>query len=144
MPNRYHNAAGFRMSRAAPPIFLKGFWTFALLATAGWCPIALAAEPEGAPQFRKQIEPILIEFCIGCHNAELKKGGITFEQMESGSALLENRDLWWKALKMLRAGLMPPRNKPRPSAEQIVQIENWIKGSVFKIDPKNPDPGRVT
>src|SRR5206468_1863035 len=30
------------------------------------------------------------------------------------------------------------------SAEQIGQIENWIKGSAFKIDPKNPDPGRVT
>lgn len=69
---------------------------------------------------------------------------MSFDQFDSDTALLENRELWWKAMKMLRAGLMPPRNKPHPSTEQVEQIEQWIKGSVFKIDPKNPDPGRVT
>src|SRR5262245_41617119 len=45
---------------------------------------------------------------------------------------------------MLRAGLMPPKDKARPNAEQLAQIEQWIKRAAFQIDPKNPDPGRVT
>src|SRR5690606_22241246 len=30
------------------------------------------------------------------------------------------------------------------SPEQLARIEEWIKGEVFRIDPANPDPGRVT
>jgi hypothetical protein len=95
-------------------------------------------------QFRRDIEPILVQSCCGCHNSELKKGGVAFDQLESGAARPENRELWWKTLKMLRAGLMPPKNKPRPSSHEIGQVENWIKTAAFQIDAKNPDPGRVT
>src|SRR5579871_3221673 len=109
-----------------------------------WCHAVSAAERAGATQFHNDIEPILTEFCFGCHNSELKKGNVALDAFESDKALLENRDLWWKALKMVRAGMMPPKNRARPSADQITQLENWIKGSVFQIDPKNPDPGRVT
>src|SRR5204862_7738177 len=33
---------------------------------------------------------------------------------------------------------------PRPSAEQLAYIEQWIKHSAFRIDPNHPVPGRVT
>ena len=39
---------------------------------------------------------------------------------------------------------MPPAKKPRPTAQEQQKIAHWIKASVFKIDPQNPDPGRVT
>ena len=39
---------------------------------------------------------------------------------------------------------MPPAGKPRPSDQEKKLLEKWIKYSVFGIDPKNPDPGRVT
>jgi hypothetical protein len=74
----------------------------------------------------------------------MDKGKVAFDEFTSDQALLENRDLWWKALKNLRAGMMPPAKKPQPAAEQKLQIADWIKSAVFKIDPHNPDPGRVT
>ncbi len=52
--------------------------------------------------------------------------------------------MWWKTLKMLRAGLMPPKGKDRPSAEQVAALERWVKYTAFGIDPNDPDPGRVT
>ena len=58
--------------------------------------------------------------------------------------MLKDRDLWTKSLRMLRAGMMPPRERPRPTAGQLAQVEEWIKRYAFQIDPKNPDPGRVT
>jgi mono/diheme cytochrome c family protein len=129
------------MSRDVPCVGLR--W-FAYLVAAVWCPTSTAAEPKGATQFHKQIEPILSQFCFECHGNGSKRGGVAFDQFQSESALLENRDVWWRALKMLRAGIMPPKNKPRPSPEQIDQIARWIKTSVFQINPKDPDPGRVT
>jgi hypothetical protein len=94
-------------------------------------------------QYKKTVEPILDQFCFGCHGTGLSKGGVVFDKDEP-AVLMENRELWWKALKMLRAGLMPPRGKPRPTAEQLETIEKWIKGAAFRIDPKDLDPGRVT
>ena len=41
--------------------------------------------------------------------------GVAFDQAEP-AALPEDRELWSKALRMLRAELMPPKGKPRPTA----------------------------
>ena len=114
--------------------------TFAITAL---CRSAAAADLDVAGSFRKTVEPVLDKFCSGCHNSELKKGGIIFD-VEDPAPLLKDQEVWLKTLKMLRAGMMPPRGKRRPSAEQVAQVENWIKYSAFAIDPKDPDPGRVT
>src|SRR5205085_9113708 len=34
--------------------------------------------------------------------------------------------------------------KPRPGDDQLARLEQWVKTSAFHIDPKDPDPGRVT
>lgn len=104
---------------------------------------ARAAENPAVAHFRQDIQPILTEFCYDCHGDGMKKGEVAFDELKSNDALL-NRELWWKALKNLRAGLMPPEKKPRPSPEQRKILENWIKYDAFGIDPKEPDPGRVT
>jgi mono/diheme cytochrome c family protein len=119
-------------------------YRMALVAAAVMCSPIGAAEPDGAARFRATVEPILAEYCIGCHGSGLNKGGVAFDQFGPGTAPQDDRTLWWKALKMVRAGLMPPKSKPRPTADEIVRIEHWIKESAFKIDPKDPDPGRVT
>jgi hypothetical protein len=119
------------------------FWVFAILVVVVFCSSSCAAEPEGAVQFRKNIKPVLDRFCSDCHANGSRKGGVAFDQSDA-VALLANRSLWWKALKMLRADLMPPRGKPRPSAQQIETIAQWIKSAAFQIDPKDPDPGHVT
>jgi len=104
-----------------------------------------AAEPDpGAAQFRKEIRPLLEKFCFDCHADGVNKGEVAFDEFPSDQAVLENRELWSKALKNLRAGLMPPAKKPRPTDAQREQIAHWIKTAVFQSDPRNPDPGRVT
>jgi hypothetical protein len=106
------------------------------------CPLAVNAADSMAG-FRKTVEPILTDYCLHCHNSELKKGDVAFDA-EDVKAMLADKGLWLKVFKMLRAEMMPPRGKSRPSAEQIEQVANWIKYSAFGIDPHNPDPGRVT
>lgn len=98
----------------------------------------------GAVEFRKHIEPIIKEYCYDCHGDGMDKGKVAFDEFNPDKDLATSQDLWWRALKNLRADMMPPPKKPRPSAEQLAQIERWIKAQVFAADPKNPDPGRVT
>lgn len=57
---------------------------------------------------------------------------------------LRDRDLWWDVLKNVRAGIMPPTGKPRPTDQELRLLETWIKYEAFGIDRSHPDPGRVT
>jgi hypothetical protein len=100
-----------------------------------------AAEPGG--NFKKDVEPTLEQFCVSCHSGDGKKGGVGFDFGKDVNPAADH-ELWSKALRMLRSGLMPPKGKERPSAEQIAALEHWIKYTAFGIDPNNPDPGRVT
>jgi mono/diheme cytochrome c family protein len=93
---------------------------------------ARAAEADIAASFRKSALPVLNKFCAGCHNADLKKGGIDFDQ-DDPTQMLGDTELWQRTLKMLQAGLMPPKGKRRPSAEQLDQVEKWIKYSAFDL-----------
>lgn len=108
-------------------------------------PIAgLAAELSRAPEYRRDIAPLLQEYCYDCHGDGAKKGGVAFDELKPDHGFADQHDVWWKALKNLRAGLMPPEKKSQPTPEQKALITQWIKTTVFEANPQNPDPGRVT
>jgi len=114
------------------------------LALALWCPQLSAADNPAATRFRKDVQPILVEYCYDCHGEGMNKGKVAFDEFKSDDELLGKRDLWLAVLKNLRAGIMPPERKPRPGPEERKRLENWIKQDSFGIDPADPDPGRVT
>src|SRR5271166_5422915 len=79
-----------------------------LLITAVCCPAALAADPNAAAaDFQKTAKPVLNQYCFKCHNADSSEGGVAFDT--DPAQLVGNEDLWLNTLKMVRAGLMPPR-----------------------------------
>ncbi|HWN96475.1 MAG TPA: DUF1592 domain-containing protein [Methylomirabilota bacterium] len=119
-------------------------WLSAVLTFAVVCPHAWSAEFAAAKQFRNDVQPILKEYCYDCHADGANKGGVSFDEFKSDAAMLENHELWLKALKNVRANIMPPPKKSQPSADQKRRLEQWIKTAVFQSDPQNPDPGRVT
>src|SRR4029450_6505815 len=134
-----------RITRSAAGHFRTYACVTALLASTMGSPNSFAAaSSKGAARFDKEIKPILTQYCYDCHGDGMNKGKVAFDEFKSSEELLGNRDLWFAGLKNLRAGLMPPEKKPRPSPDDIRKIALWIKGDVFAIDPKDPDPGRVT
>ncbi len=94
--------------------------------------------------FEERIQPILENYCYGCHGYGAKKGGLDLEALESDEVRLRDPKLWWSVLKNVRAELMPPAGKPRPSEQEQRFLADWIKFEAFGIDPKQPDPGHVT
>ena len=71
-----------------------------------------------AAQFRSDIQPILAQYCYDCHADGANKGKVAFDELKTDDALVRNPELWWKVLKNVRAGLMPPAKKPQPTADE--------------------------
>jgi hypothetical protein len=97
-----------------------------------------------AERFDEEIQPILEEHCTACHGNGAKKGGVSLGDVSGDPSKLHDPTLWWAVLRNVRAGMMPPAGKPRPSDDDRRRLENWIKSAAFGIDPNDPDPGRVT
>jgi hypothetical protein len=95
-------------------------------------------------RFVEEIQPILIDHCYRCHADGQKKGNIGLDQFTTDAALTANRDLWWAVLRNVRSGMMPPAGRPRLSTDEIGRLAAWIKSDILALDPRNPDPGRVT
>jgi hypothetical protein len=106
-------------------------------------PQAAASDAETSP-FIDKVKPILAEYCYDCHGDGMKRGNLALDRHQSEAELMADHDLWLAVLKNVRAGVMPPQRRARPSADELAALENWIKREAFGIDADNPDPGRVT
>jgi hypothetical protein len=96
------------------------------------------------PDYEQQVAPILREYCYDCHADGARKGKVALDEFRSPDERLAQRDLWLAVLRNVRAHLMPPVRKPRPTPADQAVLEEWIKRAVFLTDPADPDPGRVT
>jgi hypothetical protein len=101
-----------------------------------------AASEADLAAFREHVEPILAERCYDCHAGGMQEGSVAFDM--SQEELVDSTQLWWRALRMIRAGMMPPAEMDPLSDEEKQTLETWIKRSAFHGNPQNPDPGHVT
>ena len=101
------------------------------------------SEPASIKAYQSTILPMLEKHCYECHGDGYDKGKVAFDNLETPDQILAP-DLWVKVLLNVRAGLMPAENKSRLTPSEQATLERWIKRDVFRIDPNNPDPGRVT
>lgn len=139
------------LMRSAPGTITRGFpgrVGIALAIAAACLPasrssVSASGNPAAA-RFRKDVLPVLTEYCFDCHGDGMNKGQVAFDAFQSEAELVGKRDLWLAVLKNTRAGLMPPEKKPHPPAVDFQKLEHWIKQDAFGIDPADPDPGRVT
>ena len=104
---------------------------------------ASRAAPPNASRFEEDVQPLLKSYCYDCHGNITKEGNLALDQFVTADDAIKNRELWWKVLKNLRSGVMPPTGEPRPSAAELEIIANWIKFEAFGINPNDIDPGRI-
>jgi hypothetical protein len=111
-----------------------------------WC-LLLSVFPlyaDLAKQWDKEIVPILETYCFDCHADGVKKGDFSFDAYKSIASMQSKRDAWKRVRENLAYELMPPIDKDQPSSDERRKLIQWIDAAVFPVDPKNPDPGRVT
>ena len=116
---------------------------FSLILAASFFAFSARAGDSALKSFNRDVEPVLDEYCYDCHGDGSKKGGVQLDDFKS-DADIRNHALWWRVMKNVRTGIMPPASEPRVPSEDVKKLMTWIKFEAFSLDPEHPDPGRVT
>lgn len=90
------------------------------------------------------VQGLLKRYCYDCHGDGASEGNLTLDRSAGSAQAAEEPELWWKVLKNVRSGVMPPVDADQPTAEEIRAIADWVKFDVFGINSDDPDPGRLT
>lgn len=127
-------------------------WTVAavaLLLTVGalWG-ARVAASPDGPAtardaEYEAQVRPFLARHCLACHGAEKPKGDLRLDRLAPDFADDAARAHWSGVLQRVRAGEMPPKGKPRPTAQEIQALSAWIDARTRAADAARRAQGRV-
>jgi hypothetical protein len=85
---------------------------------------------------------VVEQYCFDCHNQLDLAGGRAFDGMSSRT-IAEDAETWETAMKKLRGGLMPPAGAPRPDAESVSDLIDWLADEIDSAVDE-PAPGRVS
>lgn len=111
-------------------------------------PAAFAAEPASpdAAGFERTIKPIIARYCGDCHSDDAPEADFSLTKWDTPDAVVQDRDRWIKALKMIRGGAMPPPDADPMAREDLATLTDWIDRAVLNIDcgQERLEPGRVT
>jgi hypothetical protein len=72
---------------------------------------------------------VLDKYCVGCHNARLKTGGLALDQLDL-TRLPEHAAIGEKMALKLRSGLMPPLRAARPDRATLDSLITWIENDL--------------
>ena len=106
--------------------------------------------------FRAQIDPILKTYCVSCHGAAKKKGGLRLHEPDAieqggdnGAVLSKGKPAdspmyAFVALPLYDDKHMPPEGKKQPTAAEVALLRAWIEqGATFDgtdATPKATEP----
>jgi hypothetical protein len=94
--------------------------------------------------YKRDIEPLLEFYCFSCHGDGSKKGDFAMDRFSDLTAHLDDKSHWLSIWHNVRSQIMPPSDEDQFKTEEKRKLLAWIEKDVFKLDPSNPDPGRVT
>ncbi len=102
---------------------------------------ALAADP---PDFEREIAPILIARCLGCHNASERKGGLVLATRQSlvkggdsGPAFSPEEPGKSYLLERVIDGEMPPEEEKPLSPAERSRLEAWVRSGAAWPDGRS-------
>ena len=80
------------------------------------------------------------EYCVTCHNQNLKTGGLALDTADL-ARVGESAELWEKVVRKLRAGLMPPPGSRRPDLAAYEALTVWLENELDTTAAARPNPG---
>ncbi|HAB18706.1 MAG TPA: hypothetical protein DCE44_19980, partial [Verrucomicrobiales bacterium] len=97
----------------------------------------MSASPVPAP-----VRSVVSQYCIDCHDAELKKAGLDFQELCQSDLELHSSE-WERAVRKMRARQMPPVGKGRPTDEVYDSVLASLTLRLDRAAARNPNPGRT-
>lgn len=80
------------------------------------------------------------EYCGECHNPDDYSGGLDLASILE-APVPQHAQEWERAIRRLRAGVMPPPGQPRPAQAEYTALTEWLEHQVDQA--ATPHPGAV-
>jgi len=93
-------------------------------------------------QYAQQIQPLFKNYCIRCHDRDTTST-VRLDTIKPDIAP-DNIDTWTRVKNMLSVGSMPPKDKRRPTPQELDLLLLWIDGSLKRYDADHKEKGGDT
>src|SRR6185369_9182564 len=115
---------------------MRGFLVTALvlLAVGAEAQQPPAAKPAAAVANPNQA--LVNRYCVTCHNQRLKTAKVEFDALELAHPE-RNAVIWERAIRKLRAGMMPPPGAPRPAVADAEALASYLETTLDKAAAAN-------
>ena len=80
---------------------------------------------------------LIDRYCVDCHNDADYTANLSFEDADPAAAA-HSPELWEKAVRKLRAGMMPPPGADRPDFPQYAALTEWLEAEIDRNAPLDP------
>lgn len=105
-------------------------WQIIILLLAGLTLAARAASPDFsalAHSYEREARPLLVRYCLDCHDTATKKGELDLERFDTLVAVRRETGVWQHVREQLQSGEMPPEDKKQPAKEERQALLDWIE-----------------
>lgn len=76
------------------------------------------------------VKPFLARHCKSCHGEKSAKGDFRVDQLSTDFRSLKVAGRWEEVANRITSGDMPPKGKPRPPADDVARLAEWIAGQL--------------
>ena len=93
-----------------------------------------------APRAPADLNPLIQDYCTGCHNDATLLGNLSLDTFDVASAH-ERAEVAEKMIVKLRAGMMPPPGADRPDESSLSELVTTLESVVDEAAASRPNPG---
>jgi mono/diheme cytochrome c family protein len=83
---------------------------------------------------------LLTQYCVTCHNARAKAGGLTLDPAELAQ-IDRHAEIWEKVIRKLQTGMMPPSGAPRPGRPAVDGFVTALQAQIDRAAAAKPFAG---
>src|SRR5262245_49443955 len=84
------------------------------------------APPPGGTNAVAEHQLVFKQYCLTCHNDQLKTAGLSLAAMDVGR-IEDHPEVWEKVVFKLRARFMPPSGRPRPDEATYDRLVTYLE-----------------
>ena len=84
---------------------------------------------------------VVTKYCVTCHNERTKIAGLMLDKANVTDPSA-TADVWEKAIRKMRVGMMPPQGAPHPDAAAQTALISYLQTSLDRAGTLHPNPGR--
>src|SRR5215475_3491853 len=103
--------------------------------------ICVHAAAAAAQTATRDYSAVVNKYCVTCHNERAKTAGLMLDKANIADPAA-TADIWEKAIRKMRVGMMPPQSAPHPDAETQSALITYLVTSLDRSVAAHPNPGR--